>query len=488
MRTTGVAMLLLVLAACKSQSRQPAVDRLKPCKIGDGPADAYCGKLKVFENRETRRGRQIDIKIVLLPALRRDPLPDPIFFFAGGPGQGAAKLAGALGASFRRFQNDRDLVMIDQRGTGDSHPLECEMEDKGKEKDDLVEMPQAAVQDRFRACLAGYDADPRQYTTSIAMHDIDDVRKHLGYSQINLWGASYGTRAALVYLRQFEAYVRTAVLDGVAPPGMRLPLYMARDSQRALDLLISACDQVQACKARYPDLRQIIRKALARADAKTPFPLIHPRTGRRASVPVSPEAVRMIVFSNLYNPRMASMLPRLLSEAADGDFQGLLALAAAAEGGSNGGMAAGMFLSVVCAEDMPKITREDIERESARGFFGTTFFRTRMTACEFWPKGTVSEDFYQPVLSSKPVLILSGQADPVTPPEWGDSVQKHLKNSRHIIVPGAGHGVSTLGCVPKLMKKFIDEAGTTALDPACAQQHHRPPFFLNASGLEDVHP
>jgi pimeloyl-ACP methyl ester carboxylesterase len=484
MRLLFALIATLVLVGCKGGgSGQMAIDRLQPCKIDQGPADAYCGKLSVFENRKTKQGRKIDLKIVVMPALRRDPKEDPIFFFAGGPGQGAAKLAEMLGLMFRRFQNDRDLVMIDQRGTGDSNPLNCEMVEKGQEKDDMEEISNATSLARLRKCLAEYKADPSQYTTPVAMDDIDEVRQYLGYKQINLWGASYGTRAALVYMRQHPESVRTVVIDGVAPPDMRLPLYMTRDSQRSLNLLLEACEKDKSCQLKFPELTKTVRAVLDRADARVKIKITHPRTGERFEVPLSPDAIRSVIFSSLYAPSMAALLPRLLKDAAEGDFQGLFAMAFMGEGGSDS-ISQGMFLSVACAEDMPKITKDDIEKESARGFFGKTFFETRMKACEFWPKGEISEDYYQPVVSDKPVLVLSGEADPVTPPEWGERVQKHLKNSKHIVVPGAGHGVSSLGCVPKIMMKFLDEASVTGLDASCVSSQKRPPFFVNYSGPE----
>jgi pimeloyl-ACP methyl ester carboxylesterase len=461
-----------------------AIDRLQPCKIDEGPTDAYCGKLSVFENRKTKQGRKIDLKMVVMPALRRDPKPDPIFFFAGGPGQGAAKLAEQLGMMFRTFQNDRDLVMIDQRGTGDSNPLNCEMVEKGQEKDDLKEMTPPEIMARYRKCLSEYKADASLYTTPIAMDDIDEVRQYLGYKQINLWGASYGTRAALVYLRQHPDTVRAAIIDGVAPPDMKLPLYMTRDSQRSLDLLLDACEKDTTCQKKFPELKQTVQAVISRADTKATVRVIHPRTGQRFDVPLSPEAVRGAIFSSLYMPTVASLLPRLLKDASEGDFQGLFAMAFVGEGGTTDNMAQGMFLSVACSEDMPKITQQDIDRESAKGFFGNTMFQTRMKACEFWPKGEITEDYYKPVVSDKPVLVLSGEADPVTPPEWGEGVHKNLKNSKHIVVPGAGHGVSSLGCMPKIMKKFLEEASVANLDPTCVKAQQRPPFFVNYSGPE----
>jgi pimeloyl-ACP methyl ester carboxylesterase len=476
------ALSAVLLGACAR--RQPsAIERLHPCGIDEGPTDAYCGALAVFENRESKAGRKINLKIVVMPALRRDPRPDPVFFFAGGPGQGAAKISKSASVAFRRFQNSRDLVFIDQRGTGDSNPLDC----KGPkyESDDLTNLAGEYPVERFRECLKKYEADPRLYTTPIAMDDIDEVRRHLGYGQINLWGGSYGTRAALVYLRRHPDSVRGVILDGVAPPGMRLPLHFARDGQRALDLLIRDCEADASCSKRFPGLSGKIARVLKQLESNPSTVLTHPRTGERVTAPLNRDTVAMVIMSALYQPGMASLLPRLIEDATRGDFHGLLAMAFLGEGGGEeGGLAHGMFLSVACAEDMPRIRKEEVAAASANTFLGDTMFRTRMKPCDFWPVANVPEEYYKPVVSNKPVLILSGEFDPVTPPSWGEQVALHLSNSRHIVVPGTGHGASTAGCVPKLIAQFFDEASTARLDTACVAKLHRPPFFVTYSGPE----
>jgi pimeloyl-ACP methyl ester carboxylesterase len=172
-----------------------------------------------------------------------------------------------------------------------------------------------------------------------------------------------------------------------------------------------------------------------------------------------------------------------LFDASQGNYQGLLALGFSSDLPKNA-MSEGMFLSVVCAEDVPRIHPDEIALEAKGRFLGTSFFDTRMKPCEFWPKGAVTEDFYRPVVSSKPVLILSGADDPITPPSWGDHVAQYLKNSKHIVVPGAGHGSTARGCVPQLIGKFLDQATVRDLDPACLQSQHRPPFFANYTGAD----
>jgi pimeloyl-ACP methyl ester carboxylesterase len=473
----GLFILAFVLAACQ-RTPQSALDRLHPCTLEEGPAEAFCGQFRVFEDRASGAGRQIELKIVVAPALKRDARPDPLFIFEGGPGGGAATLAAYRVPLFRRFQLDRDIVLIDQRGTGESNPLNCEPEDRNEE--DFSKIDDYPVE-RLRTCLAGLKADARFYTTTIAMDDIDDVRRYLGYDLINLWGGSYGTRAALVYLKRHEDSVRSVVLDGVAPPDMRLGLFMARDGQRALDLMIQGCARETACARQFPRLQESVTRMFAQVSARPRVAFIHPRTGKSVEMPISQRLVAFIILTSLYDPTITSLLPRLITDAAVGNFQGLLALGFSSEL-PKGAMSEGMFLSVVCAEDMPRIRADDIARESKDRFLGTMFFDTRLKPCDFWPQGKVAEDFYQPVTSDRPVLLLSGEGDPVTPPSWGDQVAQTLKNAKHFVVPGAGHGTTPRGCVPQLIGKFLDQASVADLDPACLQLQHRPPFFVNYTG------
>jgi len=267
-------------------------------------------------------------------------------------GGGAATLAPYRIPMFRRFQTDRDIVLIDQRGTGDSNPLDCSSADASQD-DDLQSLEDYPVR-RFRECLDTLDADPRLYTTAIAMDDVDDVRRYLGYEAINLWGGSYGTRAALVYLKRHESAVRSAVLDGVAPPDMRLPLYAARDSQRALDRLLDDCAGDAVCARAFPDLRGTVATLWAQLADRPRVAFTHPRTGERREVTLSPRLISIVIFQSLYSPDVASLLPRLLTDAAGGNVHGLLALAFNRDL-PKGAMSDGLFLSVVCAEDLPRI-------------------------------------------------------------------------------------------------------------------------------------
>jgi pimeloyl-ACP methyl ester carboxylesterase len=472
-------VLVAALTACATDRQQSAIDRLKPCTSDEGPTDAYCGALEVFENRVTKQGRTIKLKMVVLPALSRDAQPDPLFFLAGGPGQGAAQMARSLRDIFRRVQANRDIVLVDQRGTGKSNPLDCK-----NESDDLrdVEEGDGLILQRLRKCLEGYDADVTQYSTTIAMDDLDDVRQFLGYEKINIYGGSYGTRAALEYLRRHEPRVRALVIDGVAPTDLRLPLFFARDAQRSLDLLLSACAQDAACHKQYPNLKDRLRALVERLDREpVKAHLIHPRTGVAHDMTVKGTLITGTLFGALYSPLASSLVPALIERAERNDFQGMLALAMMNDGlGDN--MAIGMQMSVMCAEDGTRITADEVQREKDGSVFGARLIEPRMKVCEFWPKGKIEPAYYQPPKSSVPTLILSGELDPVTPPSWGEMVHKNLPNSKHLVAPGTGHGVIGTGCGERLIADFIAKGGLEGLDDSCLKVLKRPPFFLTPAG------
>ncbi|HEY7188593.1 MAG TPA: alpha/beta fold hydrolase [Vicinamibacterales bacterium] len=477
-----VALLvsIAVTAACASAPAAGPLERLHPCSSTEGPIDAYCGTLSVFENRDTNQGRKIDLWITVLPAVRPDS-PDPLVFLAGGPGQGAAQLANEIRGVFRRMQRTRDIVLVDQRGTGKSHPLNCTS--VSNTLADVTEADETALA-RLDACLKSYDADVRFYSTNIAMDDLDDVRAYLGYKTLNLYGGSYGTRAALVYLRRHREHVRAMVLDGVAPTDMRLPLFTSRDAQRALDKMLTDCEASVSCNHAFPALRARVRSLLARLEKSPPrVRLVHPRTGVAEEVTVEARIVASILFTALYSPLTASIVPALIDDAEHNDFQALFALGLSG-GGDDSNMSLGMRFSVLCTEDAGRVSATDVERETVNTVFGSHLLGPQIAACERWPRGTVEPTFYDPVISDVPALVLSGDIDPVTPPTWGEEVVKHLSHGRHIVMPATGHGVIGTACGLRLIERFIERASSADLDTACVADVRRPPFFVTPAGPE----
>jgi pimeloyl-ACP methyl ester carboxylesterase len=474
--------LALAASACLDAGRPGYHRRLHPCASDEGPSGAYCGTLAVFEDRMTAAGRRIDLAIVVLPALSDEQRPDPLVFLAGGPGQGAARMAAAVGAAFARVRRHRDIVLVDQRGTGRSHPLECASATESLEAMFAADEDSTA---RVRACLEHLDADVRHYTTVPAMDDLDEVRAWLGYERVNLYGGSYGTRAALVYLRRHERHVRSVVLDGAAPTAMQLPLFAARDADRALERLLGDCDADAACAAAYPGMTHRIRALLARLERMPPeVRLAHPRTGVVETVRVTARAVAGIISGALYSPATASVLPLLIEAAERGDFQGLTALAVAGDTSEN--MSVGMQLSVLCSEDAPRISLEEVARETTGRTFGRWLVADQLNACGAWPRAAVDPSYYDPVTSDVPALVLSGDVDPVTPPSWGEAVARHLPRSRHLVAPATGHGVAATGCGARLIADFLEAGSADGLDAGCLSMLRRPPFFLTPSGPEQA--
>jgi pimeloyl-ACP methyl ester carboxylesterase len=473
-------LAILILSGCSQNQAVAAIDKLKPCTGNDTPPDAYCGTLKVYENRDTKQGRQIDLSIVVLPALRADSQPDPLFFLAGGPGQGAARLAKPVREIFRRVQSDRDIVLVDQRGTGRSNPLACYNDDDSLQA--LAQTPEQAL-DELKQCRAKYDADLTLYTTTIAMDDLDEVRAFLGYDRINIYGGSYGTRAGLAYMRQHPDRLRSVILDGVAPTFMRLPLFFPRDSQRAFDLLVKDCEQDDGCRKAYPNLAERARALMARLEKDRPrVHVTHPRTGERADVTIEARLLANVIVSTLYSPMASALVPAVIAAAERNDFQSMLALAGMGGGGDEPNMAVGMQLSVICAEDAPRISAEEAKQEADGTLFGPHVMRMQRDACAFWPRGTVDASFYEPVQSSIPTLIMSGEIDPVTPPVWGEAIAKTLPNSKHIVMPGTGHTAGGTGCGRRLIKAFIDAGTVQNLDTSCVDKQTRPPYFVTPAG------
>ncbi|HZF29565.1 MAG TPA: alpha/beta fold hydrolase, partial [Gammaproteobacteria bacterium] len=276
----GLAALATALCACRGDAPVGA-GRLQLCGIGEGPRGAYCGTLTVFEDRAAQSGRTIDLKIVVARALRRVPKPDPLFVLVGGPTGGAATMADRLAPMFGGMQKDRDVVFVDQRGTGASNPLDCEPAEPTLAA--VVEQPV----ERLRRCLEQLDADPRFYTTAPAMDDLDDVRRYLGYDQINLWGSSYGTRAALVYLARHETAVRSVVLDSAGAIDSPFVLNLPRDGQRALDRLVADCAAEASCERRFPNLGATVSAVLDQAATRPTVRLVHPRTGAPIEAAIS---------------------------------------------------------------------------------------------------------------------------------------------------------------------------------------------------------
>jgi pimeloyl-ACP methyl ester carboxylesterase len=467
----------IVLVACQAAPTQPPL-ALEACRLDGLGVEARCAEYRVFENRATRQGRTLDLRVAVIPALATSPEPDPLFIIVGGPGQAATRAGARLAEVLRDVRRKRDIVLLDQRGTGGSHALDCQTDQQPSLQQTL--MPELDLAET-RACRAALDADTTQYVTPIAMDDLDDVRRALGYERINLWGGSYGTRAALVYLRKYPAHVRSLVLDGVAPQSIKLPLHVPRDAQRALDLLYTDCERDVDCKRAFPDARGAVEQLLGSLDQRTlQLRLTDPRTGQQHSMRLGRSGLASVLLGLLYVPELAGMIPLGVERARHDDFGLLVAAAAAFTDAAQ--VSTGMFLSIVCAEDVARISASEAEEWSAQTFLGGERLALLQAECSEWGVAALPEAYFAPVNSAVPSLVLSGNLDPVTPPAWGQLVADQLSQSLHIVVPGAGHGVSSLGCMPRLIAEFLDSLDPGALELDCVRRLERPAFFTSLLG------
>lgn len=464
--------LLIALAATAAAGASPTLE-LSPCRLAGVATELRCGSLARPLDPARPQGPQITLQVALLPALARHAQPDPVVFFAGGPGQSAIDLAPQVQALLGRLQTRRDVLLIDQRGTGRSAPLSCE--ERSPPARPLAEQfDSTRAQQRVAACRQRLQALPygdlRFFSTAIASTDVEAVRQALGLGPVNLVGMSYGTRAALDYQRQFPASVRRVVLDGVAPPDMGLVQSMGEDSQAAFDALLAAAEPQRPGLGRQ---WQALLASMPRSVA-----LRHPYSGREETLALSAENLASLVRMPLYQPALAAGLPAAIGLAAEGDFAPLVALASGLGGaGTRPLLAEGMHLSVVCSEDAP-------EQARPAGAVGAATLEFYRQACAGWPRAEVPPAFRQLAPARQATLLLSGGQDPATPPRHGERVAAALGPlAQHLGVAQAGHGVMGLACMRELAQRFIeaeDDRGALAIasrDGGCAKQVPRPPAF-----------
>jgi pimeloyl-ACP methyl ester carboxylesterase len=482
----GLALFAPVLSGAQEPAPRPASpkrtihEKLKPCKIGGLDEEVLCGTLPVWENRTTRAGRKIALKIVALPAQSSNPAPDPLFYITGGPGYSSTVTASGLGQFLGEIRKNRDLVFVDQRGSGESHPLKCPL--PGSEENLQGLLSDLFPIDILRSCLPELQAkaDLTQYTTAIAMDDLDEVREWLGYERINLFGGSYGTRAAQAYMRQHPGHVRSAVLAGVMTADARMPLYIARQAQESMEKIFDDCMAEESCRTAFPNLRNEFRSVIDRL-RKGPVrqTVPHPRTGKPVELSIAHGPFTTTLRSMQYSPFKAIRIPLYIHKAAQGDYAPMIR--EALEYFNDTEWAIGQYLSITCAEDVARFGPQDVPAQIAGTYQGDDRIRQQVAACAFWPKAQVAANFWDPVRSTAPALILTGWLDPATPPEWAVEVNHQLPNSLNVVIRDASHGPGGLSnptCYPKLITDFVVNGTAVGLDTSCTKEMKRPAFLV----------
>jgi pimeloyl-ACP methyl ester carboxylesterase len=441
-------------------------------------ASSRCAVFRTPENPDAPDGRQLDLQVMIVPAIRPLPEPDPFVILVGGPGQAATVDALQVVPAFERIRRDREILLVDQRGTGRLSPFDCEFaeDDSLQEASELLLERQAQ---QLRDCLATVDADPRYYTTDLAVRDLDAIRDWLGYDALNLWGVSYGTRVALMYLKYFPDRTRTVVIDGVAPPGI-LPLEAARDGKRALDTVFAACREEAACNRAFPDLAAHYAELHARYLEPVHVDLRDPNNGEVKDVELRGDYIEALLFQMLYSREAARLIPLFIEQLHAGNLQPLTWVNNTSEG-----INVPMHFSVICSEDVPLIPPEELAAAATDSsvFVYDLLVAPRVETCNFWPKRALPAEFFEPVRSAQtPVLIFSSSQDPVTPRRWGDQVAATLDNSLHLIAQGVGHGAFAYGCTAELIGDFVVAGNLRNLDTTCIDDLGERPFFTTFGG------
>lgn len=458
----------------------------KPCTLSSATSrdslEAQCATFEVPEDRTNPGGRKLALNIAWLEATDRGGAqPDPVFFLAGGPGQSAVETFPGLNPVFREVRKQRDVILVDQRGTGKSNLLTCAMPE-GDE--DAIDPSPEAMRAQAETCAAELSkkADLRHYTTTDAVADLDAVRQAIGAQQINLVGISYGTRVAQQYAMRHPAATRSIVLDSPVPNALGLGNIFARNLDDALALQFALCTKDPACKDKLGDPRAELDKLLTTLRA-APVQVEYrdATSGEMKQGTLRAELVAGLVRMYAYMPLASGLLPKLIHEANAGHYDALMALAMMMSSNVQGAMAIGMQLSVVCSEDAGSmVTRA----EDAGTVLGNLMPSGMSAMCRAWPKGKVPADFNQPLATPVPALVLAGEFDPVTPPRYGEEIVKTLANGRLFVLKGQGHSVLGAGCMPKLFTQFIEKTDAKALDGQCLDKLGYAVPFVSFNGAE----
>ena len=450
---------------------------MQPC-MEELEGRVRCGRYRVWENRETRQGRTLDLAFVLADALGPDiDHSTAATFFFGGPGSSVTRPSPFVIAGSPELRRSRDLLFLDFRGVGGSAQLDCGVPyPSGVSSRFGTLMPT----DHIAACRdeLAQRAQLDLYTSAHNMDDLDELRDWLNYQTLDLNGGSYGTREIQVFLRRHPESARTAILNSVSPLSTGGYISHARGLQNALNELVAECLADAACGQAYPDLEAALDRVLTRVRTDPPRVTADGETVK-LGVGELGYALRGLLYGR------AGEVPAMIVGADGGAWQPLADYYLQRSGwvGDPEGET-GMHLSVVCAEDISRADDESIARETAGTFLGDYLIRSYAEACAIWPYAKLDASYWEPVTSDVPALLLSGSRDPVTPPASAELVAAHLENSRHIVVPGAGHGVGG-PCLGQIQLQFVETASVENLDTSCLEERPPTEFVLPAETSDE---
>jgi pimeloyl-ACP methyl ester carboxylesterase len=444
---------------------------------------AYCAKFPVPENRADSKARTLELSLALVKSESQVPDKDLVVYLAGGPGQSAIQTYPGLAPAFAPLLKRHDVLLLDQRGTGGSHPLDCPTAQKQLDRLTSAAIP-AQFSAQVRACAIEVEktSDPRYYTTTDAVADLEAVRQALGAPKLDLVGVSYGTRVAQHYAAAYPGAVRSIVLDGVVPNALVLGATFAETLQRSLQLQAAACRAAPACKQAFGDWYATLHTLHARLQSQPPQSVTFedPRSFKPVTEPLTADTLVGVVRLFSYSTATSALLPLAVTEAAHGNYAPLLGQSKILSGDLSQSVQGGMQLSVICTEDAPLLQPRP---QDAGLLLGAKFIEDLAAQCDAWPHGPMPKDFHATFKSSIPTLLISGTRDPVTPPVFAADVLRGLSNGRSLVVHGLGHAEAiNAGCMPRLVEQFIDKLQPKKLDAECLKRIGPIPAFVNFNG------
>jgi pimeloyl-ACP methyl ester carboxylesterase len=454
-----------------------------PHLLSGATTAAWCTDFDVAENPARPAGRHIGLHLAVIRSDAARPDADMVVMVAGGPGEAASRDF-ADTAAYAGLLKHHDVLLLDQRGTGSSNPLSCKQTSEAlrtQAPDGDLPGPDE-LRNRVASCLAEVqkEADPRYYTTTIAVDDLEDVRRALGAPAFDLVGVSYGTRVAQQYLMRHPDGVRSAVLDSPAPNQLILGQEFAASLEAALQRDFADCRAAPPCKQAFNDPLQTLyklRDGLRAHPHQVTFR--DPRTFEPVTRLLTPGLLVGVVRLFAYEPESAALLPLSIDAAAHGDFAPLLGQQRLLDADLAGDINGGMGMSVICSEDADELRAQP---QDADTMLGNLLVEQIKAQCGLWPHGAMPADFHAPLRSDKPILILSGARDPVTPPKYGEEILTGLTNARQLVLKGQGHAVLGRGCMPKLIEQFIDHPEPKKLDAGCLDRLGATPAFIDFNG------
>ncbi|MCW3172219.1 alpha/beta hydrolase [Shewanella subflava] len=451
------------------------------CHLDGLSEQLQCGKISVPENPQKPDGKHIDIHFAILPAIKDTHPSEALLAIAGGPGQSAIEHAAGFDRLLNKVRQQRDILLIDQRGTGLSNILNCEDAEATSMlsfNDEDVDI----IADTEK-CLTQTDADITQYGSQTALTDFEAVRTYLGYQKLHLYGVSYGTRMAQLYMRHYPEALSTVTLDGVVPMQQSV-VAIGSAIERGFELLMRDCASNQACHTQYPDLLADFKTVDQRLTTKpTEQSVRDPLTNEPSTLLLTRSKFNGAIRMGLYTPAIRALLPHAIHQAAKEDYQPILGIYALSADGI--GLAMGMHASVVCGEDIHRIS-DQMRKDAKESYISSTMMEGLEKTCEIWKVPAVADSFSEPISSDLPTLLLSGELDPATPPNWGALAAKNLTNAKHLISPFATHGVAAQTCANDLIADLVDSASVKKIDASCLEKDIRRSFYLNANSVEPI--